>query len=107
MITVLAGHLTSRVSSMGLVMELSPIDSLVIVRQTLGDRSGPRTEQEAQARVSKGQGCVWVTSSKAHQGLGGELKWSPEWWVPAQRPLLRLVRAIESRHNHPGTGEPV
>lgn len=45
---VLASHLTSRVSSTGLVIELGPIDSPVIIRQILGGRSGPRSEREVQ-----------------------------------------------------------
>lgn len=46
--TVPAGGLTSWVNSMGLVIELGPIDSPVIIRQILGDSAGPRTEWEAQ-----------------------------------------------------------
>ena len=73
MTTVPASHLTSRVGSTGLVVELGPFGSPVIIRQILGDRSGPRLEREAQPTCQDQQGtglCTGLPPAKLIKAWG-------------------------------------
>lgn len=114
--TVWASRLTSRVSSTGLVIELRPIESPVIMKQILGDRSGPRSEWEAQPTCQdrRGQGYVQglppVKLIKAcglswNGVLGGRyVPRGPCWSWSGQ---LRPAGTFGPWHNHPGIGVPV